>query len=139
MSPPGTATPDLPSAPEVVPTATTPAVAAHNATGRALLRERRYVDAGRAFAAEARTQRSRYTIQVLVACSDETLDKTLQGVGGEEWFIVPVLFKGRACHRLCWGTYSTPSAAEDAQSRLPEYFRSGGAVPRVVPLATILP
>jgi hypothetical protein len=35
--------------------------------------------------------------------------------------------------------YETPDAAGNAQRQLPAYFRSGGAMPRVVPLATILP
>lgn len=124
--------------PTAEPTDRPPATAA-GTSGRALLRERRFADAGHAFTAEARAASSRHTIQILVACSDETLDKTLQSVGSEDWFIIPVLFKGRPCHRLCWGQYDTPAAAEDAQRRIPAYFRSGGAVPRVVPLAAILP
>ena len=135
-----TPSPSIAPMPSVQPTeAPSPMASAPGATGRALLRERRFVDAGRAFAAEARPARGRHTIQILVACSDETLDKTLQSVGSEDWFVIPVVFKGRPCHRLCWGVYETPAAAEDAQRRVPAYFRSGGAVPRVVPLAAILP
>jgi hypothetical protein len=133
------ATPSVPPPANPVPSATAAPAPPPTGTGRSLLRERRYADAGRAFAAEARALRGRHTVQILVACSDETLDKTLQSVGSEEWFIIPVLFKGRSCHRLCWGMYETPAAADKAQHDLPGYFRSGGALPRVVPLATILP
>ena len=138
-SPPPTLRPSPAPTATVTPTPTAAPVTAHGADGRALLRARRFAEAGRAFASEARALRQRHTIQILVACSDETLDKTLQSVGSEEWFIIPVVFKGRPCQRLCWGTYETPAAAENAQRHLPGYFRSGGALPRVVPLATILP
>jgi hypothetical protein len=137
-SAPAAQRPSPPPTTTVSPTTAAP-VAAETTDGRALLRARRFAEAGRAFAAEAHPLRQRHTIQILVACSDETLDKTLQSVGSEEWFIIPVVFKGRPCQRLCWGTYETPAAAENAQLHLPGYFRSGGALPRVVPLAAILP
>jgi septal ring-binding cell division protein DamX len=106
---------------------------------RTLLSAGRFADAARAYAARAQAVRSRFTVQILVACSDETIQKALQSVPSEELYIIPVILKGRSCYRLCWGSYASAPLAEDAQRRLPEYFRQGGALPRVVPVAAILP
>jgi hypothetical protein len=82
---------------------------------------------------------SRHTVQILVACSEETIQKALASVPSTELFIVPVRHRGRDCHRLCWGIYDTPEAAALADRQLPSYFRQGGAVPRVVTVVSILP
>jgi hypothetical protein len=82
---------------------------------------------------------SDFSIQILVACSDETVQKALQNVSAPELFIVPVNFKGRDCYRVCWGLYESDAKAAAALHEVPEYFRKGGATPKVVPARTILP
>jgi len=80
-----------------------------------------------------------YTVQLLVACADETLAKASQNVSAQEFFIVPVEYKGRSCYRVCWGVYDSEARAHAAVRAIPEYFRKGGASPKAMSTASILP
>jgi hypothetical protein len=107
---------------------------------RSLLAQGALPDAARAFAASlAPSAQGRFSLQVLVACDPANVQKAVGAVAGEELFILPVTVKGRSCYRLCWGVYDDRPAAEAALSGLPDYFRQGGAVPRLSPLAELLP
>jgi septal ring-binding cell division protein DamX len=107
---------------------------------RALLTQGALPDAARAFAAQMTPRASgRFSLQVLVACAPENVQKAVAAVPAGELFILPVDVKGRACYRLCWGVYDNRPAAEAALSSLPAYFRQGGATPRLSPLAELLP
>ena len=118
----------------------TPAASVPPASARALLAQGALPDAARSFAASmAAGGRGRFSLQVLVACAPENVQKAVAAVPAEELFILPVNVKGRACYRLCWGVYDTRSAAEAALGGLPSYFRQGGATPRLSPLAELLP
>jgi septal ring-binding cell division protein DamX len=79
-----------------------------------------------------------FTIQLLVACSNETVDKAVQSAGGPELFVVPVNYRGRGCLRLCWGLYDDEGRATSAIRSMPDYFVKGGARPRVVPASELL-
>jgi hypothetical protein len=50
-----------------------------------------------------------------------------------------VNFKGRECYRLGWGLYPSQALAAAAVRNVPEYFRSGGAAPRVLAVSEALP
>ena len=107
---------------------------------RAALRKGDFPDAARAFAAHLRrAPAGTSTIQLLVACSGDTVQKAVSEVGSTELFIVPVNYKGRDCYRMCWGLYHDASRAASASRSLPEYFRKGGASPRVLAAAEVLP
>jgi hypothetical protein len=107
---------------------------------RALLTQGALDQAARAFASSlAAGPRGRFSLQVLVACAPENVQKAVAATPAEELFILPVSVKGRACYRLCWGVYDTRPAAEAALAGLPAYFRQGGATPRLSPLAELLP
>jgi hypothetical protein len=138
-------TPATAATPSPAPVATlaTPAPPATGTPGlteaRNLLRSGQLDAAGRGFLAHVKSQPGSSTIQILVACSAETVQKATTNVGGPELFIVPVSFKGRDCYRLCWGLYPSEGAAESALRTLPAYFHEGGAKPRVVTGREILP
>jgi septal ring-binding cell division protein DamX len=83
--------------------------------------------------------RGRYSLQLLVACAPENVQKAVAAVPADELFILPVNLKGRACYRLGWGVYDSRPAAEAAAAALPTYFRQGGVAPRVSPLVELLP
>jgi len=107
---------------------------------RALLAQGALSDAARAFAAAlAPGARGRFTLQVLVACAPENVQKAVSAVPAEELLVLPVNLKGRACYRLCWGVYDSRPEAEAALGRLPSYFRQEGASPRLSPLVELLP
>jgi septal ring-binding cell division protein DamX len=97
-------------------------------------------EAARAFASSlAPEARGRFSLQVLVACAPENVQKAVSAVPADELFILPVNVKGRSCYRLCWGVYDGRPAAEAALGGLPSYFRQGGATPRPSPLVDLLP
>jgi len=107
---------------------------------RALLQGGRYPEAARQFAADLKAAgRGAATVQLLIACSTETVQKAVENVGAMELLIVPHQFQGRDCYRLCWGIYATPAEASAAVRTLPGYFRERGATPRVMRTAEIAP
>jgi Domain of unknown function (DUF4388) len=132
VAPPATAPPA--TAP---PATTAPAPVAADARGR--LRRGEFAEAARDFTSEVRKAGSRYSVQVLVACSGETVQKALDNVPSSELFILPVNYHGKACYRICWGLYESQDRATAALLSLPEYFRQGGASPKVSPAAALLP
>jgi hypothetical protein len=67
------------------------------------------------------------------------VQKAVTNVSSPELFIVPVKFQGRDCFRLCWGLYPSAAQAASAARSLPEYFRKGGATPRVMSAAELQP
>ena len=110
------------------------------ADARGLLERGDLAQAARGFAANVRAAPGRtFSVQILVACSDETVQKAVQNVPAPELYILPVNFKGRSCYRVCWGIYDSETGAESATRSVPDYFRKGGAAPKVVPTAGILP
>jgi septal ring-binding cell division protein DamX len=118
----------------------TPAPVAPAGDARALLAQGALSEAARSFATSLRPgARGRFTLQVLVACAPENVQKAVSAVPAQELLVLPVDLKGRACYRLCWGVYDSRPAAEAALSSLPSYFRQGGGSPRLSPLAELLP
>jgi hypothetical protein len=152
-TPPAVPTTTLPAAaatpapPSPAARTTTPAPApspraatAGAADPRALLRSGSYPEAAHAFASSTRAAgKSAAVIQLLVACSTETVQKAVENASGPELFILPVNYKGRDCYRLCWGVYASEARAQAALHGVPEYFRNGGATPKVLGAAEVLP
>jgi septal ring-binding cell division protein DamX len=107
---------------------------------RTALRGGNYAEAARAFATHIRrAPRGTATVQLLVACSTDTVQKAMSEVGSSELFILPVNYQGRDCYRMCWGLYADAARAASAVRSLPDYFRRGGASPRVVTATEVLP
>lgn len=110
------------------------------AQARTLMRQGQLPQAARGFQSSVRGAPSgTLSVQLLVACAPETVQKAVDGVHSDELFILPVTYNGRDCFRMCWGLYSTPAKATSALRALPEYFRVGGAKPKVAPVASLLP
>jgi uncharacterized protein DUF4388 len=111
---------------------------ANLAEARTLLQSGNLDAAAQGFAATVKAApSSSASVQILVACSPETVQKAVQNAGSPELFIVPVNYKGRDCYRLCWGLYESASRAASAMPSLPEYFRKG-ATPRVIAASEIV-
>jgi septal ring-binding cell division protein DamX len=122
------------------PAAPAPATAAPSAgDGRALLAQGALPEAARAFSRSlAAGSRSRYSVQLLTACSPENVQKAVSA-GGSELFILPVSVKGQTCYRVCWGLFDGRSGAEAALAGLPAYFRQSGVRPRLSTVAELAP
>lgn len=133
-------TPTPPPAATPTPTPPPPPPAAAAGDGLALLRQGSFDEAAQAFASSlASTGPDTYSIQVLAACSPDTIRKAAENVGGDEIFILPVNLNGRSCYRVGWGVYDSKAAAEAGAVDLPPYFRQSGITPRIQPLVELLP
>src|SRR5262249_45541737 len=106
---------------------------------RALLRQGAFGPAAQGFVGDVKRAGPRYSVQVLVACSTDTIQKALDNVPSEELFILPVNYHGKSCYRICWGLYESADRATAALESMPAYFRQGGATPKVSPAASLLP
>jgi septal ring-binding cell division protein DamX len=95
--------------------------------------------AASAFAANLKAERGSFSVQILVACSTETIQKAVDNVPSQELFILTVNYKGKSCYRVCWGVFDSEGRAVSALHSLPDYFVKGGATPKVAPLASLLP
>jgi hypothetical protein len=108
--------------------------------GHALLRTGNYPAAARAFVSSTRAAgKSAAVIQLLIACSTETVQKAVDSGSASELVILPVNFKGRDCYRLVWGVYPSSTRATAALRNVPEYFRNGGAAPKVLGASEVIP
>ncbi len=152
---PATSTPPALSAPATTPPSSAPAPtptpappttqpartekAGSLADARTAFRRGAFAEAAHGFTTNLRGARNTYTVQLLVACSDETVSKAVDAVSAPDLFIVPVSYKGRSCYRICWGLYDSESRARAGIGSVPEYFRKGGASPKAVTAASILP
>jgi septal ring-binding cell division protein DamX len=145
VSPSVTPEASLPTSPPVTTLAATPSAPPPPAPAgildpREAFRRGDYTTAARGFEAKLRAEaRGAHTVQILVACSDETLQKAQQNAPQPELFIVPVAYQGRSCYRLCWGVFDSESRARAATGDVPAYFRENGAKPKPVTSASILP
>jgi septal ring-binding cell division protein DamX len=106
---------------------------------RSLMRKGSFGAAAKGFAANVKAATaSPFTIQLLVACSNETVQKALERVTADDLYILPVSYKGKSCNRICFGLYADEARADSAIASLPEYFRQNGATPKVVKTTTLL-
>ncbi len=144
--PPATTTTPAPEPPAAAPTPpppTTPPTAqapAPAGDALALLRQGSFDESASAFASSlASAAPDSYSIQVLAACSPDTIRKAAQNVTEDEIFILPVTLNGRACYRVGWGVYDSRASAEAGANDLPAYFRQPGITPRIQPLVELLP
>jgi len=146
VAPPGSTAPAAANTPAPPPPPVTTAATTRGneplslTQARTLMRQGQLPQAARGFQTNVKGAPSgTLSVQLLVACAPETVQKAVDGVHSDELFILPVSYKGRDCFRMCWGLYSTPAKATSAMRSLPEYFRVGGASPKVLPVASLLP
>ena len=86
----------------------------------------------------ARSRSAEFSIQILVACSAQTIQKAMQNDPSADLFILSATFANKPCHRLMRGFFKTSGEAAQAVSSLPPYYTAEGAKPRAVPLKSIL-
>lgn len=67
-----------------------------------------------------------WTLQVLFACDPTNVKRAFDKVHSDELMVYPARSQGRSCYRLCWGTYTSRSLAEQARSEVPRYFTDSG-------------
>ena len=127
-------------APKVTPAPKATPALDRLAEARGLVERQDYAAAARNFASSVRSSPdARFSVQLLVACSEETVGKAFANVSALELLILPVTYKGKGCYRLCWGLFDSEARANAAVGSVPAYFREGGAKPKVSPTAGLLP
>jgi hypothetical protein len=148
-TPKATPTPAPPVAakPQPTPTAVKPAAtpappvapARASTDGYAALKAGRLAEAATAFESAARSRQAEFSIQLLVACAPQTIEKALANDVSPDLFALPVTIGGKSCHRLMRGYYKSAADATAAIATLPPYYAVEGAKPKGVQLKTLLP
>jgi hypothetical protein len=128
-------------APKATPSPAAPKTAAASGgleQARAALRGGRFDEAARGFQSHLKDNKTGFSVQILVACSTETLQKAVNAVQAGELYVLPVNYRGKDCYRIGWGLYESEAKATSGARAVPDYFRQGGARPKVMPVSELL-
>jgi len=80
-----------------------------------------------------------YTLQFAVVCEPDNVRANLRELEAESsFYLVTMLYRDRACFRLCWGFYNTEGQAR-ADRQIPAALRRITATPKVISIADALP
>jgi septal ring-binding cell division protein DamX len=82
--------------------------------------------------AQLAEHRKAYTLQLMTACSSETVRDAQRALSTQQLYLVAMKVKGRNCFRVCIGTFDSREAAGRALAALPSTYRSAGASVRSV-------
>ncbi len=79
-----------------------------------------------------------FTNQLMVACQAGNVERLLSQVGDARLYVLPALYEGRTCYRVCWGGY--PDRASAAAGRdMPGPIRALFPDPQPRPVSAVLP
>jgi hypothetical protein len=131
VAPTPVATPPAAAAPK-------PAAALSSSAAYEALKGGRLNEAAAAFESIARLRSGEFTVQILVACSAQTIAKAVQNDASTDLFVVSATFDSKPCHRLLRGLYKTNAEANQAVATLPAYYIAEGAKPRAVAVKSVL-
>ena len=80
-----------------------------------------------------------YTLQFAVVCEPDNVRANLKELDDESsFYLLTMLYRDRACFRLCWGFYDTESQAR-AERHFPAALERVTATPKVISIADALP
>lgn len=80
-----------------------------------------------------------YTLQFAVICDPKNVRANLESLEGQpSFYLLTMLFRDRACFRLCWGLYDTEGQALGDRD-FPEALLRITATPKVISIADALP
>ena len=102
------------------------------------LKAGRLAEAAAAFEEVAQARSSEFSVQLLVACSPQTIEKAIQNDPSPDLFVLNATLAGKPCHRLMRGFFPTTAEAAQGVSKLPAYYAAEGAKPKAVPLKSVL-
>jgi predicted CXXCH cytochrome family protein len=135
---PSPAPPTSAPAEAVSPVPAPPRAAESWAKGRGLLTAGSYAEAARAFRAGLEAEKEGFTVQLFVACSEETVLRAVAGASAKELYIRAVRYQGKDCWSLGWGVYGSEALARAATGGVPAALLDGGVTPKVTPVARVL-
>jgi hypothetical protein len=138
--------PPVESPPQKLPSPPEAPAPSFSAAGRFVearghLDQGKYRDAAAAWLATVQEEKSkRFTLQIAIACQEETLKTAAARTRGSvSFFAVPFDLGGKSCFRLCWGAYETVEQAQSDKNAVPSFFLNEGGKPVVVSLGKLLP
>ncbi|HQZ15733.1 MAG TPA: hypothetical protein PLD86_02570 [Vicinamibacteria bacterium] len=106
--------------------------------GYEALKAGRLAEAAAGFESVAQSRSDEFSVQLLVACSPQTVEKAIQNDSSTELFILPATIAGKPCHRLMRGFFKTNAEATQAVASLPGYYVAEGAKPKAVLVKSVL-
>ena len=125
--------------PPPAPAAAALGVSTTSGSGYLAMKAGRLDEAATAFANVARSRRTEFSVQVLVACSAQTIGKAIENDPSSDLFVLAATINGRPCHRLLRGFFKTNAEAARSVSSFPPYYAAEGAKPRAVAVNAVLP
>ncbi len=88
-----------------------------------LLQSGRIPQAAFTWKQEIASQKSQFTVQLMIACQEKTVLEALQAVPDvREFLILPLRYQGQSCYRILYGLYGTEQGAQSAAKGLPQIF-----------------
>ena len=76
-------------------------------------------------------RKTRYAIQLELACETTSLVDAFQHDHGGNMWVLTTPYQGRTCFRVLWGRYPSPEAARRALSSAPKFFATSKNRPAV--------
>ncbi len=88
-----------------------------------LLQSGRTRQAAFAWKQEIANEKSKFTIQLMIACQEKTVLEAMQTVPDVRRFLIlPLHYQGQSCYRILYGLYGTEQEAQSATRSLPQVF-----------------
>lgn len=94
--------------------------------------------AAAAWQKELEASRSKFTIQLEIACQAGTVQEAVGLVPSANLLVIPLTYHGQSCYRILYGVFSNETSAETARGGLPSIFLKQEAPARVVAIGKIL-
>lgn len=86
---------------------------------------------------EARTlPQSHYTVQILIACQEETIKKLKKQYPSFDFWFIPITFQGKPCYKLFYESFKNKEEAQKAKDSLPKEILKDK--PQLVPISSAL-
>ncbi|MCK5331762.1 MAG: hypothetical protein KAK01_10150, partial [Candidatus Marinimicrobia bacterium] len=107
-------------------------------TPQDLLQLGRFVEAAGIWEIQKGTTPRNYTIKLLVACQDGSINDAYRALNqASDFFILPKTVKGEACYAVCWGDFSSKRDAKRRLKEVPKWFKRNGGKPVLTTIAKI--
>lgn len=79
-----------------------------------------------------------FTVQLLLACKEDTVERYLRRDAGAPLFLLPASVNGQSCFRVSYGSYATLQEAAAAAKSVPSSLTSGAGAPSPKKIADLL-
>ena len=107
-------------------------------TPQDLLQLGRFVEAAGIWEIQKGTTPRNYTIKLLVACQDGSINDAYRALNqASDFFILPKTVEGQNCYTVCWGDFASKRDAKRRLKEVPKWFKRNGGKPVLTTIAKI--